>query len=73
MIKGVAMIRLSKRSKIPPCPGNKVPESFTLILLFKSDSTKSPNVPITINMLATTIQSVNEMEVYHPEIIKTMP
>lgn len=35
---------LSKRSKIPPCPGKIVPESFTPKLRFNNDSLKSPKV-----------------------------
>jgi hypothetical protein len=42
---GIATIRLSILSKIPPCPGIKFPESFTELVLFINDSNKSPSVP----------------------------
>ena len=33
------------RSKIPPCPGNRFPESLTTQLLLICDSVRSPSVP----------------------------
>ena len=35
---------LSKRSRTPPCPGSKFPESFTPERRLKTDSNKSPTV-----------------------------
>src|SRR5690625_6142199 len=39
---GNAKKRASKRSRIPPCPGIRFPESFTPASLLRSDSTRSP-------------------------------
>ena len=39
-------INESKRSRIPPCPGKKVPESFIFASLFIIDSIKSPTSAI---------------------------
>ena len=42
---GMASSELSKRSSIPPCPGNMLLESLMPTFLFSSDSTRSPHVP----------------------------
>ena len=42
---GIAMIALSKRSSIPPCPGRMLPESLIPKWRFINDSVKSPQVP----------------------------
>ncbi len=34
-------------SKIPPCPGNRLPLSFNLALRFKQEAVKSPTIPNT--------------------------
>src|SRR5690625_6919539 len=39
---GNAKKRASKRSRIPPCPGIRFPESFTPASLLRSDSTRLP-------------------------------
>ena len=46
----------SNLSKTPPCPGNKLPESFTPPLLFNKDSLKSPSIPKTLIISDITIQ-----------------
>ncbi len=43
-ITGEAINSLSKRSRIPPCPGNIFPESFTPAVRLSKDSHKSPQV-----------------------------
>ena len=55
---GVAIIKLSKRSSNPPCPGIILPVSFISILRLNIDSTKSPIVPITGIIVAIIIQSM---------------
>ena len=49
---GVANNKESKRSKNPPCPGSKLPLSFTLANRFNLLSNKSPKVPATADMKA---------------------
>ena len=44
---GETIIRLSKRSSMPPCPGIKEDESLTPKSLFNIDSNKSPACPVT--------------------------
>lgn len=41
---GETSSRLSIRSRIPPCPGNNLPESLTSRVLFIKDSQRSPHV-----------------------------
>ena len=43
-ITGEAINSLSKRSRIPPCPGNIFPESFTPAVRLSKDSHRSPQV-----------------------------
>ena len=43
-ITGEAINSLSKQSRIPPCPGNIFPESFTPAVRLSKDSHKSPQV-----------------------------
>ena len=38
-------MRLSNRSKTPPCPGSKAEESFVSAARFKADSARSPACP----------------------------
>lgn len=54
---GIANIVLSKRSRIPPCPGIIFPESLTPKVRFISDSNKSPHVPNTIVTTANPIHA----------------
>ena len=42
---GAASRTLSKRSRIPPCPGNILPKSFTEHSRFTSDAERSPTTP----------------------------
>ena len=44
---GTEKIIESKRSRIPPCPSNILPESLTPASLFNDDSIKSPTCPNT--------------------------
>ena len=51
---GVAINKESKRSKNPPCPGIKLPLSFTLAIRFNLLSSKSPKVPAIADIHAIT-------------------
>jgi hypothetical protein len=42
MLKSAA----SNRSKMPPCPGKRVPLSFTMTVRFNKDSNKSPKIDV---------------------------
>ena len=51
LTSGNTNIKLSKRSNIPPCPGNNLPESFTPKWRLNPDSTKSPNCPNALKII----------------------
>ena len=55
---GIANIVLSKRSRIPPCPGIIFPESLTPRVRFMSDSIRSPHVPNATTTAAKPIHSI---------------
>ena len=57
---GVANKIASKRSKTPPCPGIKLPESFTPALLLSIDSERSPIVAVITIISAKNIHSRND-------------
>ena len=48
----------SKRSKIPPCPGNIFPESLILDSRFNMDWNKSPNVEVIAVIAPKIIHSI---------------
>ena len=55
-IAGTTIKRLSILSRIPPWPGIRLPESFTLYVRFISDSKRSPNVANNDTINANPIQ-----------------
>ena len=53
----MAIMALSKRSNMPPCPGKILPESLIPSWRFMSDSVKSPHVPKTTTVNANPAHS----------------
>ena len=51
----------SMRSKIPPCPGNRAPESFKSDLRFMEDSYKSPTWPVKPIIIPTAVEWIVDM------------
>ena len=61
---GAAIKTPSKRSKIPPCPGNIFPESLIFKLRLNIDSTKSPKVEKIETITAIVIHRVGHGGIY---------
>ena len=60
-VKGAANVSESKRSKMPPCPLNKLLVSLIPASRFSRDSAKSPNCPNPPAIMPMTTTSVIEM------------
>src|SRR4051812_38931078 len=58
---GALNSRLSSKSRMPPMPGNSLPESLTPASRLKSDSIKSPSTALTLRTTPRTIECCQVM------------